>query len=212
MFALSALLSALCFAFLVPALVPPPAPPGTDACGPFNHFNDAGFNTCQSAVTPGGPAPYGITCATDSAISNKTIIKWEACAMAAKGMCFSMVQGRFTPGEWHWTSDQGGPECRVGLYIHTDPSGAPQPNYRRCLNQIYQPMVRSCMVPGSRYNVGTVNIARVPDATIGDPGARVNDAYNAYIVSPMALYPSSQPPATANVWGDPNSAGQQATP
>ncbi|KAL8811219.1 MAG: hypothetical protein Q9223_001064 [Gallowayella weberi] len=203
MFLLATLLSCVCFVILVVAPPPPPAR-GTDACGPFNHQGDAGFSTCESPVVPGGPAPYGIVCGNDSAITEP--IPWEACGLAAQTMCFQLSTAGLSAGEWHWTRDNNRALCRVGLYLSLDPSGAPLPNYRRCLNQILQPIIKSCVIAGNGYNVGTVNVLRPPDAISGDPGERVNQAYPAYIVSPMALFYSSYPPATANVWGDPNSA------
>ncbi|KAL8734502.1 MAG: hypothetical protein Q9166_001402 [cf. Caloplaca sp. 2 TL-2023] len=200
MFLLKTFLPCLYFAFLVAAPLPPPASPNTDACGPFNHQNDAGFNTCFSSVKPGGPAPYGIVCGRDPAINS--VITRDSCASSAKYMCSVMALGRLTPGEWHWTGDGEGAMCRVGVFLSTDVSAAPLPNYRRCLNQIYQPMVLSCIT--GTHNVGSVNIKQIPDAATGFPGETVNTGYPAWIVAPMALYYSSYPMATPNVFGTPS--------
>ncbi|KAL8678190.1 MAG: hypothetical protein Q9186_005444 [Xanthomendoza sp. 1 TL-2023] len=203
MIVLATLLSCLCFAILVVGPPPPPAP-GTDPCGPFNHQGDAGFSTCESPVVGGGPAPYGVICGNDPAVADA--IPWESCGASAKKMCNLLVSGALSPGEWHWTADHDHPLCRVGMYLSLDPSRGPLPNYRRCLNQILQPIIKYCITRRDGHNVGTVNILRPPDAISGDPGERVNPAYPAFIVSPMALFYSSFPVATANVYGDPNSA------
>ncbi|KAL8771321.1 MAG: hypothetical protein Q9209_003226 [Squamulea sp. 1 TL-2023] len=199
MFSLKVIVSSLYFALVVVAPLPPPASRGTDACGPFNHQGDAGFNTCFASVVPGGPAPYGIVCGRDSSVERN--LTTDNCGKAAKSMCSRMASGELSKGEWHWTGDHTNSLCRVGIFLSTDPAGAPQPNYRRCLNQIFQPMVFSCI--NDRYNVATVNIRQLPNVTLAYTGETVNSAYPAYIVSPMALYHSADPPATANVFGDP---------
>ncbi|KAL8654016.1 MAG: hypothetical protein Q9226_003603 [Calogaya cf. arnoldii] len=202
MFSLKTVICCLNFALLAVAPLPPPAPPGIDPCGPFNHQGDAGFNTCFSAVVPGGPAAYGIVCGTDDAVTVRITV--DKCASAAAGMCRQMATGALSTGEWHWTEDYNGPQCRVGVFLPTDIAGAPVPNYRRCLNQIFQPLILSCM-NNPPFNVGTVNILQLPNVTIPFAGETVNPSYPAYVVSPMALYHSVDPPATANVFGDPAS-------
>ncbi|KAL8693647.1 MAG: hypothetical protein Q9218_001557 [Villophora microphyllina] len=189
----------LLFNTLITALQPPPAAPGTDACGPFDHLNDAGFSTCTSAVVPGGPAPYGIVCGHDDSITVQ--IRKDTCARSAKYMCYWLVTNALVSGEWHWTADYDLTDCRVGIYLSALPGAAPRPNYRRCLNQIFQPLVMSCVT--SKYNVGTVNIKSLPDFTKNDTGQTVNPGYHAYIVSPMALYYSTVPAATPGVFGSP---------
>lgn len=199
MFGLPAVLSCLYFALVVVAPLPPPASPGTDACGPFNHQGDAGFDTCFASVVPGA-GPYGIVCGTDSAVTQG--ITLDSCATTAKAMCTLLVTNQLTTGEWHWSGDDyNGPPCRVGIYLSTDIAGAPVPNYRRCLNQIFQPLVLSCIKPP--YNVGTVNLRQLPNVTNVFAGETINPAYPAYVVSPTALYHSINPPATANCFGNP---------
>ncbi|KAI4258821.1 MAG: hypothetical protein LQ352_001032 [Teloschistes flavicans] len=200
MFSLNFLLPLYLLTVLVTALVPPPAAPGTDACGPFEHQNDAGFSTCTSAVVPGGPAPYGIVCGHDDSITVQ--IRQNTCARSAKYMCYWLVTHALNAGEWHWTADDDLTDCRVGVYLSALPGAAPQPNYRRCLNQIFQPLVMSCV--NSKYNVGTVNIKALPDYTKNDTGQTVNPGYHAYIISPMALYYSTIPFATPGVFGSPS--------
>ncbi|KAI4200626.1 MAG: hypothetical protein LQ350_003766 [Teloschistes chrysophthalmus] len=185
---------------LVTALVPPPAAPGTDACGPFEHQNDAGFSTCTSAVVPGGPAPYGIVCGHDDSITVQ--VRQNTCARSAKYMCYWLVTGSLNAGEWHWTADDDLTDCRAGIFLSAQLGAAPKPNYRRCLNQIFQPLVMSCVT--SKYNVGTVNIRALPDYTKNDTGQTVNAGYHAYIISPMALYYSKIPFATPGVFGSPS--------
>ncbi|KAL8698143.1 MAG: hypothetical protein Q9201_006735 [Fulgogasparrea decipioides] len=203
MFFLPTVLSIFFYAFRTVALVPPPASPGTDACGPFDHTGDAGFSTCVSSVVPGGPAAYGIVCGRDSSVT--VPIRKDTCARSAKYMCYWLVQGDLAAGEWHWTGDNDLTDCRVGVYLSALPGAAPRPNYRRCLNQIFQPLVQSCMTTG-RYNVGTVNIKALPDHTTNNTGQTVNPGYAAFIVSPMALYYSTVPSATPALFGGPNQA------
>ncbi|KAL8751583.1 MAG: hypothetical protein Q9199_006318 [Rusavskia elegans] len=198
MFSLQTVLSCLYFALFVVAPLPPPASPGTDPCGPFNHQGDAAFNTCFSSIAPGA-GPYGIVCGSDTAVTRT--ITLDQCAKSAAEMCMRVALGTLTTGEWHWTGDLHGSPCRVGVYLSTDIAGAPVPNYRRCLNQIYQPLVLSCIKPP--YNVGTVNLKQLPNVTNIFQGETFNPAYPAYVVSPMALYHSVDPPATANVFGNP---------
>ncbi|KAL8710515.1 MAG: hypothetical protein Q9220_004948 [cf. Caloplaca sp. 1 TL-2023] len=180
-------------------LLPPPASPGTDACGPFNHDGDAGFSTCTASVIPGGPAPYGIVCGRDSSIAIS--IKMDDCAKACQSICLLLVSNQLSFGEWHWSADNLRTGCRAGIFLSNEQSRAPLPNYRRCLNQIYQPLVMSCV--NSKYNIGTVNIRQPPDANSNFTGTVVNPAYPAFIVSPMALYYSSFPFAQPGVFGDP---------
>ncbi|KAL8924272.1 MAG: hypothetical protein Q9172_002745 [Xanthocarpia lactea] len=193
------ILSCVYFALLVVAPLPPPASPGTDACGPFDHQGDAGFNTCFSSVVPGGPAPYGIVCGIESSVT--TNLTKDVCGKAASEMCLDFSRGKLEPGEWHWTGDGITNLCRVGIFPPKGTAIAPIPNYRRCLNQIMQPMVLSCI--DTKYNVATVNIRSLPDVATSFTGEPVNPGYPSYIVSPMALYYSSYPPATPNVWGSP---------
>ncbi|KAL8721798.1 MAG: hypothetical protein Q9225_001598 [Loekoesia sp. 1 TL-2023] len=193
------LLCCFYFAILVVAPLPPPASPGTDACGPFDHTGDAGFSTCTTSVVPGGPAPYGIVCGRDS---NITIpIKIDRCGGVAANMCAMLIQGKLSAGEWHWTADNLRAPCRAGIYLSAEPSSAPLPNYKRCLDQIYQPMIMSCV--NARYNVATVNIRQLPDYTTNFAGQAVNPRYPSFIISPMALYNSTSPVATPGVFGDP---------
>ncbi|KAL8952574.1 MAG: hypothetical protein Q9222_001528 [Ikaeria aurantiellina] len=196
---LTPFLPALFFAYLAIAQLPPPASPGTDACGPFNHENDAGFSTCTASVIPGGPAPYGIVCGRDSAVS--ILIKQDDCAKACQSICLLLVQNQLSAGEWHWSADSLATGCRAGVYLSNEVSRAPLPNYRRCLNQIYQPLVLSCV--NTRYNIGTVNIRQPPDANTNFTGEVVNSGYPAFIVSPLALYYSSMPVAHPGVFGSP---------
>lgn len=194
------LLCCFYFAILVVAPLPPPASPGTDACGPFDHTGDAGFSTCTTSVVPGGPAPYGIICGRDS---NITIpIKIDKCGAPAASMCANLIQGKLSVGEWHWSPDNFNLQCRVGMYLSAEPSSAPLPNYKRCLDQIYQPMIMSCI--NARYNVATVNIRALPDYTTNFTGLAVNPGYPSFIVSPMALYASTFPVATPGIFGSPN--------
>ncbi|KAL8890327.1 MAG: hypothetical protein Q9215_002497 [Flavoplaca cf. flavocitrina] len=206
MISLQSVFTCLYFALVVVALLPPPPTPGTDPCGPFDHTGDAGFNTCFSSVTPGGPAPYGIVCGADGGVTQA--IRIDSCAKSARDMCISVAQGDMKPGEWHWTDDYNGPSCRVGVYLSTTIAGAVVPNYRRCLNQVFQPLILSCIKPP--YNVGTVNLRSLPNVTEVFPGETVNPAYPAYIVAPVAYYHSVDPPATANCFGDPGSGFSQA--
>ncbi|KAL8908214.1 MAG: hypothetical protein Q9207_000935 [Kuettlingeria erythrocarpa] len=199
--------SLLCWLYLsslTVALLPPPPSPGTDPCGPFNHIGDAGFNTCMSPVVtggPDGPAPYKIVCGLDSGI--EITIKTGYCAGSARNMCMDLVLGRLAPGQWHWTTDSSASPCRVGMFISSLDSAAPIPNFRRCLNQIYQPLVFSCVT--SRHNIGTVNIQSLPDYTTNDTGMMVNPGYHAYIVSPVALFYDVG--VTPGAWGDPRRGG-----
>ncbi|KAL8761888.1 MAG: hypothetical protein Q9184_002052 [Pyrenodesmia sp. 2 TL-2023] len=202
MFGLETLLCWLCLSSLTVALVPPPPAPGTDPCGPFDHIGDAGFSTCMSPVVPPGPAPYGIVCGYDSGVTIQ--IKQAYCAGSATNMCMDLVMGRITPGQWHWTKDRSQSPCRVGMFISSLASAAPLPNFRRCLNQIYQPLVRSCVT--RRHNIGTVNIASLPDYTTNNTGVMVNPGYHAYIVSPVALFYAQE--VTPGVWGDPERGAQ----
>ncbi|KAL8674357.1 MAG: hypothetical protein Q9168_001217 [Polycauliona sp. 1 TL-2023] len=199
MFSLPTILSCLYFALAVVALMPPPPSPGTDPCGPWNHDGDAGTNTCFSAVQPGGPLPYGIVCGADSTVVQSITV--DACATSAQKMCNMVAAGGMTTEEWHWTGDTGGPTCRVGVWLSGAETRAPVPNYRRCLNQIMQPLILSCVK--RPYNVGTVNIRTLPNTTNVFTGEVVNVGYTAFVVSPTALYHSVDPPATANVFGDP---------
>ena len=89
----------------------------------------------------------------------------------------------------------------MGVYLSPEPGAAPLPNYRRCLNQIFQPMVVSCI--NNRFNVATVNIRALPNSTTMDSGQAVNPGYPSFIVSPMALYASTYPVATPLVYGSP---------
>ncbi|KAL8824607.1 MAG: hypothetical protein Q9170_008103, partial [Blastenia crenularia] len=199
MFLFESLLCCFYLAILAVAPLPPPASPGTDACGPFDHTGDAGFSTCTSSVVPGGPSPYGIVCGKDSSVT--VSIKIDSCAKRAQDMCYKLADGKLNAGEWHWSYDLDRPSCRMGVYLSPEAGAAPLPNYRRCLNQIYQPMVMSCV--NAKYNVATVNIKALPDYTANNPGLTVNPGYHAFIVSPMALYYSTNPLATPGVFGSP---------
>ncbi|KAI4126102.1 MAG: hypothetical protein LQ338_003938 [Usnochroma carphineum] len=199
MFVLQTLFYCLHLAFLVIAQLPPPASPGTDACGPFDHTRDAGFSTCTASVVPGGPSPYGISCGRDSSIT--VPIKTGSCATSAMRMCYTLATTGFDAGEWHWTGDMAGSPCRVGLFLSAAESAAPIPNYRRCLNQIFQPMVFSCVT--HQHNVATVNIKQLPDYTRNFSGATVNPGYHAFAVAPTALFYSNDPLATPGYFGSP---------
>ncbi|KAI4182029.1 MAG: hypothetical protein L6R41_006259 [Letrouitia leprolyta] len=208
MFFLALLLYAVSFTLLTSALVPPPAAPGTDACGPFDHTGDAGFSTCKTPVAgSSGPAPYGIICGRDPSIKPRTKIEW--CANSAVTMCGLLVTGKLNAGEWHWTPDNARSACRVGIFLPSGPGADPLPNYTRCLNQIFQPMIIGCIYQGP-YKVATVNLAALPDVSKNFSGRAVNAGYPSYVVSPKALYPSNYPAATANVYGDPVSGVESA--
>ncbi|KAL9601857.1 MAG: hypothetical protein Q9219_002209 [cf. Caloplaca sp. 3 TL-2023] len=208
MFLFGSIFCSFYFAVLVVAPLPPPASPGTDACGPFDHTGDATVSTCSSAVTSGGPAPYGTVCGIDSNITIPTRISW--CAGTAQSLCYMLGDGQLTPGEWHWTADGLQAPCRAGIYLSNQPGAAPRPNYRRCLNQIFQRMIYGCI--DGTHNVATVNIRELPNVARDNPGRAVNAGYHSYILSPMALWPSQYPPATANVYGDPRKGVRSVSP
>ncbi|KAL9030411.1 MAG: hypothetical protein Q9196_001468 [Gyalolechia fulgens] len=203
MFFLGSLLCCFYFALLAVAPLPPPAAPGTDACGPFDHTGDAGFNTCSaSVVAVGDPAPYGIICGRDS--SMKISAKIRYCIDSAQDLCRRLVLKEFAAGEWHWTGDNMRPPCRVGIYLPATPGSAPIPNYNRCLNKIFQPMIMGCIYRGG-FQVATVNLAALPNTSPGQEssGKAVNAGYPSYVVSPKALWYSNHPVATPNVYGSP---------
>lgn len=196
-FVSKSLLYFLHLASLVVAPLPPPASPGTDACGPFDHAGDAGFSTCMASVVPGGSAPYGIVCGKDSSITIP--IKSKSCATSAQLMCYTLAEGMLAAGEWHWTSDTAQTACRVGMFLSAAVGAAPLPDFKRCLNQIYQPMVFSCV--NNKYNIATVNIKRLPDYTQNFTGQMVNAGYHAFVVSPTALFYDQG--VTPGVFGSP---------
>ncbi|KAI4175438.1 MAG: hypothetical protein LQ343_001637 [Gyalolechia ehrenbergii] len=203
---LGSLLCCFYFALVAVALGPPPAAPGTDACGPFDHTGDAGFNTCSTQVVASGePEPYGIICGRDSSMKIPTKIKY--CMESAQDMCRWLAQNRLVAGEWHWTGDNMMSPCRVGIYLPAGPGSAPSPNYNRCLNSIYQPMIMGCIYQGA-FKVATVNLAALPDISKGSSGKAVNAGYPSYAVSPKAMWYSKVPVATPNVYGDPNGGVQ----
>lgn len=199
MFVLKTLFYCLHLASLVVAPLPPPPSPGTDPCGPFDHTNDAGFSTCTASVIPGGPSPYGIVCGKDSDIT--LAVKTGRCAISAQGMCIALAKGELSAGEWHWTGDASATPCRVGVFLAAGDSVAPLPSYKRCLNQIFQPLVFSCL--NSRYNIGTVNLKQLPDYTKNFSGLAVNPGYHSYVMAPTALFYSTFPEATPGVFGSP---------
>lgn len=125
-------------------------------------------------------------------------------------MCTFLVTGQLTRGEWHWTGDNMMSACRVGIFLPTGPGAAPLPNYTRCLNQIFQPMVIGCIYQGP-YKVATVNLAALPDVSKNFSGRAVNAGYPSYVISPKALFHSNFPVATPNVYGDPN-GGVESVP
>lgn len=180
--------------------LPPPAAPGTDACGPFDHRGDAGFSTCDTSVVPGGPKAYGIVCGSDNSIPIQT--KTTPCARAAQGMCTRLVEGDLKTGGWEWSKDSPRATCRIGIFISNIMGAAPVPNYKRCLNQIFAPMIQGCFRGG--FNIATVNLAELPDFTTNFSGRAVNEGYHAYVVSPRALfYSTDDPNVTPGVFGDP---------
>ncbi|KAL8964754.1 MAG: hypothetical protein Q9183_004236, partial [Haloplaca sp. 2 TL-2023] len=184
--------------------VPPPAAPGTDACGPFDHRGDAGFTTCTAQLKPnpgqGAPIlPYTYICGRERNIT--VAISRSTCARSASFMCRLLAEGTLAAGQWHFTSDYDQTDCRVGMWLPSAPSRAPLPNFNRCLNQIFQPMILNCV--NERVNIGLVNLNSLPDYTRNYTGEAINAGYPSYVVTPMALYYSAIPPATPGVFGLP---------
>ncbi|KAL8649390.1 MAG: hypothetical protein Q9210_004435, partial [Variospora velana] len=181
------------------AQLPPLPAPGTDACGPFDHRGDAGYSTCMASVTGDGPRPYGIVCGTDATIT--VPLKTGPCRAAGQAMCIRLVTGDLKAGGWHWSPDNSASPCRIGIFLSGMDGAAPVPNYKRCLNQIYGTMIRTCFQLG---NVATVNLRRLPDYTTNFSGETVNAGYHAYVVSPKALFYDMEGSAvTPDVFGSP---------
>ncbi|KAL8863974.1 MAG: hypothetical protein Q9174_007499 [Haloplaca sp. 1 TL-2023] len=208
MFLLKPFLSCFLYSWVIFAQtegVPPPAAPGTDACGPFDHRGDAGFTTCTAPLVPnpgrGAPIlPYTYVCGREKNVT--VAILSSTCARSASFMCRLLATGQLAAGEWHFTSDYDQTDCRVGMWLPNIAGRAPLPDFNRCLNQIFQPMITNCV--NDEVNFALVNLNQLPDYTRNFTGEAINAGYPSYVVGPMALYYSTVPPATPAVFGLPS--------
>ena len=113
-----------------------------DPCGPAVQVDGDPVDTCTSAPDySGSPLNFGISPLTVGVNVN---FNFTVCNVT--DICEKMVQARKN-GTWYFTSSpdlptRGVPGCQFGIYLPSDPQGAPKPSRAQCQN-IFSAMVRS---------------------------------------------------------------------
>ncbi|KAL6719467.1 hypothetical protein ACLMJK_003707 [Lecanora helva] len=152
---------------------PPSQPPGDASSKSTCHANVSVAETSSKQA-------YGVYCMNDKtgeALNHNSCddAMWTICDMIAGGWG-SEYQ---TPDRWTWSTQNG--NCTFGYWLPK--GGAPPPSPDRCRKQILAPMSEKCR--GPEYNVGAVNLRKLPSADasgITGTGLPVDGQYPSYIM------------------------------
>lgn len=164
--------------------LPNPCDPANQVAAPANSVSTYKESVAITSIAFTNASTYGVSyhyCNTSSSLQVPNI---TTCENEMISLCYKMAGVYDTPATNDWVFNNAGGNCTLEFWMPK--GGASPPSYARCVNQIFLLIANTCLEP--KYNLGTVNIAKVPDIQAFNSSAKSGTCSTGFAID--ADYPS----------------------
>ena len=164
--------------------LPYPCGPANQVAAPANSVSTCKESVAINSTAFANASTYGVGCQYCNTSSSIQVPNITTCENEIISLCYKMAGVYGAPATNDWVFGNAGGKCTLGFWLPE--GGASPPSYERCVDQIFLLIANTCLDP--KYNLGTVNIAKVPDIQAFNSSAKSGTCSTGFAVD--ADYPS----------------------